>query len=265
LIRLMPDHIEAYGVLSRNLSLHLGRFREGVQVLHRGIHANRHHPRVHELWGAGAHLFGFRHGHRPDLPNDPAIALRYARQAALVAPAAPDQDARDPFLASTTYLVWQARFLVDLGRPAEALQAWRSAGLSFGPEHGLLGEYLARVAAGRPVPRTLFASFPVDLAPPLDQEETEMAADPSIEDQGSSEVPSAPPTSPGACVHGDACTHGSHAAGPPEERPVAPPPDCLLPVLTDPLALKFLALLLLIVCQRLAGKPRDRASASISA
>lgn len=151
-ISLDPHHIDAYSLIVQNLSLHLGRFTDGLRLLQTGILANRGNPRIHELYGTGAHLWGFRESYNVPEPNNRLAALRYAEKALASYRDPGDDPLADPIMIPRTYAIWKSRFLVDLGRSKEAVQTWKAANLPLGFESGLLGEYLRMVDAGQPVP-----------------------------------------------------------------------------------------------------------------
>lgn len=151
-ISLDPNHVDAYSLIVQNLALHLGRFTDGLRLLQSGILSNRDNPRIHELYGTGAHLWGFRESYNVPEPNNHQAALQYAEKA-LALYRNPDNDPlADPIMVPRTYAIWKARFLVVLGRRTEAVQSWKAANLPLSLEGGLLGEYLRMVDAGQPVP-----------------------------------------------------------------------------------------------------------------
>jgi len=162
-ISLDPNHIDAYSLIVQNLSLHLGRFTDGLRLLQSGILANRGNPRIHELYGTGAHLWGFRESYNVPEPNNRLAALRYAEKALALYRDPGDDPLADPIMVPRTYAIWKSRFLVDLGRRKDAVQAWKAANLPLSIEGGLLGEYLRMVDAGQPVP-----ALPEQLLPPAE-------------------------------------------------------------------------------------------------
>lgn len=203
-IRLDPHHIDAYAILVQNLALHLNRFDDGLRLLQRGILANRDHPRIHELYGTGAHLWGFRESYNHPSPNNRQAALRYVEEAlSRYRPPAPEDKLADPILIPRTYRIWQTRFLVEQRRLAEALVAWKAGGMPVGSQGGLLGEYLRRFEAGESVP-----ALPENLLPSNASEagpvppQTAMAGD----------RPQEQPAPGGECDHtGDNCSHRQEA------------------------------------------------------
>lgn len=230
-IRLDPQRIGAYSVLVQNLALHLDRFTEGLRLLQRGILANRDHPRVHELYGTGAHLWWFRHRHDPAAANNGQAALRYVEEAlARYRPPAPGDGRADPILYPRTYRIWQTRFLIVQKRLAEALAAWKAGGMPLGLEGGLMGEFLRRFEAGEAVP-----ALPEDLLSPDARE----AGDMELHDHPAPEVP---------CDHKD--DHCSHH----QETPAISMMEWVPPHL-----LRHLTMLLISTCilWGLAG-PRSR-------
>ncbi|RCK80076.1 MAG: hypothetical protein OZSIB_3580 [Candidatus Ozemobacter sibiricus] len=162
-IRLDPTHFEAYAILAQNLAFHLDRFVPAVRLLQRGILHNQHHPFIHELYGTIAYCLAFVKSYDPTRENNRVAALRYLDEAlAAFARAGLPASAAGEVLNPINYQIWRARFLVEQGRPDAALQAWVAAGQPLGPDGGLLGEYLGRVALGQPVP-----ALPEELRPHL--------------------------------------------------------------------------------------------------
>lgn len=125
-IALMPEELPPYQLLSSNLARHMGQPAEGLRVIQRGIMNNEGHPGLHELYAAAAFLKLF--AGRPD-DDTRKSALKYLTRAGQTWSEASEEFSSDPAFKPQNYAVLQARLLLELGRPAAALSAWKSSGL----------------------------------------------------------------------------------------------------------------------------------------
>ncbi|MBI3039848.1 hypothetical protein HYY75_12515 [bacterium] len=150
---LEPEHIDAYGILSQNLSFYLGRYKEGIQVLQRGIFFNKKSPRLHELYAAIGYIYGFIKSYRNNLENNREISLRYF-DAALKAYEENHgkDDPEDEVFCPRNYQIIRSRFLVEKGEKENALQAWYSSGIDLNTGSDALSLYLRKVEKGEEVP-----------------------------------------------------------------------------------------------------------------
>ena len=207
IVMLDPQHIDACVILVQSLSLHLKKFDEGMRTLQKVILANKKNPRVSELYGAAAHMMGFRNSYGPEANNRDA-ALRYIDKALATWQPPKNGAEADPILTPTAYATWKARFLVDKGLNKEALATWRAAGLPMGEENGLLAKYLTMVAYGLPVPKS-----PDDLLKKPSAEEQEINRK-KIQEEEELERQKNQQAAPHAehqeeeCDHSGGCEHG---------------------------------------------------------
>lgn len=139
-ILLMPEELAPYQLLSSNLARYLGLPDEGLGVIQQGIMRNREHPAVHELYAAAAFLRLFAMG--PGNEDSRRSALKYLTGAMKKWTAKSDEYSSDPAFKPQNYAVLRARLLIELGKPEEALAAWKDSGLNLDAATDRLAEIL---------------------------------------------------------------------------------------------------------------------------
>ncbi len=150
---LEPERIDAYGILSQNLSMYLRRYRDGIRVLQQGIFFNKESSRLHELYASIAFIYAFIQSYNPEIPNDRGCALRYL-DGALKAWQRNHGDQAPPHqvFRPDVYNQLAARFFVEQGENEKALRAWKASGRNLYASTDYLAVYLRKFERGEPVP-----------------------------------------------------------------------------------------------------------------
>lgn len=152
-----PTHIDTYTVMSQNLCMYLDRFGEGIRLIQTGILANKDSVELHKLYAAGAYCYGFAESYTysSDMPvkNNRAVALNYLDAAIKSYKANAcrmTEESYDTFANIDNYYILKSRFLLDVGRKEEALEAWKHVPESL--RNNLSGKYFDMFEKGIDVP-----------------------------------------------------------------------------------------------------------------
>jgi hypothetical protein len=189
-VRLDPTFFDVYEILSHNLAMYLGRFREAIRTIQEGILHNRQSSRLHELYGTIAFSYYFVDRYTSDVGKNPVAAMRYLDAALQAFTRTGPPPAINPPLAPRFYNMVRSRLFVEQGRPDLGLAAWRATGDSLAESDDLLALYLRRFAQGEPVP-----ALPEEM-PEARQAKSALQPENFLKSSG--------------CTHED-CTHHSHA------------------------------------------------------
>ncbi|MBU1109246.1 MAG: hypothetical protein KKB51_21385 [Candidatus Riflebacteria bacterium] len=164
---LEPTNMEMYAVMSQNLAFHLNRFHDAIELLHRGILANKRSPDLHKLYMAGAYCYGFikkpSFSSHEEVKKNRAIAVNYLNAAIssyLKNEYRLTPTMADDFANLQNYYVLQSRFLSDIGKRELALEAWNK--VTAERQKSYLGHFFTMVQQKE----TAMPEFPDDLLTP---------------------------------------------------------------------------------------------------
>ncbi|EKD80926.1 MAG: hypothetical protein ACD_39C02090G0006 [uncultured bacterium] len=131
-VMLEPTNMGMYAVMSHNLAIYLRRFDDAIELLHRGILANKNSPELHKLYAAAAYCYGFSRkpsfASRDEVKEFRGIAVNYldaAINSYLANKHRLTPEMTDDFANLQNYYILKSRFLSDIGKRKEAMATWK--------------------------------------------------------------------------------------------------------------------------------------------